>query len=154
MIEGIEESRAPFNTQIEMYIYKPCKNLLSHNYFLIKLKCFLHHYQEITPPHFWWAETRGPLLAMETMPSPRFTPLLYPLRPPRLACLFPHSSAWNSLPGTSVKLGAALSFLQEKYLILLSETVVLYLSNLSVLILWLPIFTWLGFALHIGNYQL
>ena len=34
VVEGIEEQWVPFNMQIKMYISKPCKNLLSHNYFL------------------------------------------------------------------------------------------------------------------------
>lgn len=75
----------------------------------------------------------------------------------------PHSSTRNSFSGTSVEFGAAsplhlyphlLKAEQEKCFIFLLQMMVLFLSNLSILILWLLVFLWLGFAFLIGNYKL
>ena len=76
-------------------------------------------------------------------------PFAVPLKASKVDMPVPPSS--SSLLGSSVEFSAAWSFLhlhpfplqqkQEKDLLFLAEAVVLYLSNLSVLILWLLIFT-------------
>lgn len=86
--EGIEELWVLFNTQ-RCIVPNLVKISFLTIIFLIKLKYFLHHSQNVTPPHFWWAETQGPLLTMGTMTSPLITPLLNLPRALRLAGLFP-----------------------------------------------------------------
>lgn len=104
VVEGIEEPRVPFNTEIRCtfpVLVKICSLTII---FLIKLQYFSPHSRKITPPHFRWAKTRGPLLTVGTIPFPDF-PFAVSPKNSRVGVPVPHSSTRNSLPGTSVVFG-------------------------------------------------